>query len=212
MSSAAVDTHAEYDGVASVYLPIALTVFVIVVGAIGLFVWRGRRRASPEGPEERPVAEALYVAGLAVIVAVLVAVTFTAQGRIEAAGARSAVEVSVTAGKWNWRFEYPAYGAVVAGNERGPPTLVVPAGQEVRFTATSIDVVHAFWIPERRFQRQLIPGRRTGFALTFPRPGFTTNATCSFYCGLGHADMRFDVRVLPADEFDQWAGARGNAR
>jgi cytochrome c oxidase subunit 2 len=209
----AVDTRAEYDGVAAVYLPIALAVFVIVTGAIVLFVWRGRRRARPQGREERPVAEALYVAGLAVIVAVLVAVTFTAQGNIEAADSRRpAVAVSVTAAKWNWRFEYPAYGAVVTGTDRGPPTLVVPAGREVRFTATATDVLHAFWIPERRFQRQLVPGRRTTFTLTFPRPGFTTNATCSFYCGLGHADMRFNVRVLPADEFDAWARTRGGAR
>jgi cytochrome c oxidase subunit 2 len=208
----AVDTRAAYDGVAAVYLPIALAVFVIVVGAIALFVWRGRRRAQPSGREERPLAEAVYVAVLAVIVAVLVAVTFTAQGDIEAAGVRPALEVSVTAAKWNWRFEYPAYGVRVTGTDAGPPTLVVPAGREVRFTATAIDVLHAFWIPERRFQRQLVPGRRTTFSLTFPRPGLTTNATCSFYCGLGHASMRFYVRVLPAGEFDAWARARGKPR
>jgi cytochrome c oxidase subunit 2 len=204
MSTIGLDTRAEYDGVAGVYLPIALAVFVIVAGAIGWFVWRGRRRAGADGAEERPVAEAVYVGVLAVIVAVLVAVTFTHQGRIEDAGAHPAVAVSVVAAKWNWTFRYPAYGIELAGSDRGPAELVVPAAREVRFTATSIDVLHGFWIPARRFQRQLVPGQRAVFALTFPRPGLEQNATCSMFCGLGHSDMRFRVRVLAPADFDAW--------
>jgi cytochrome c oxidase subunit 2 len=196
-----------YDSVAAVYAPIAIAVFVVVVGAIGLFVWRGRRRAVAGGAEERPLAEGLYVATLAAIVAVLVAVTFTQQGRVEAAGKRPSVDVSVIAAKWNWRFRYPAYGIEVAGAPGRPATLVVPTGREVRFTATSLDVLHAFWIPARRFQRQLVPGRRTVFALTFPSPGVDDNATCSMYCGLGHADMRFQVRTLTPADFDAWVQA-----
>jgi cytochrome c oxidase subunit 2 len=208
MSPVAADTRAAYDGVAALYLPIALAVFVLVSGAVVLLVWRGRRRAAPGGREERPLAEALYVGVLAVTVAVLVAVTFTQQGRVEAStAARPALDVTVTAAKWNWRFGYPAYGIAVAGGDRAPATLVVPAGRQVRFAATSLDVLHGFWIPARRFQRQLAPGRRTVFALTFPSPGVETNATCSMFCGLGHGDMRFDVRVLDPAAFDAWARA-----
>jgi cytochrome c oxidase subunit 2 len=208
----AIDTRANYDDVVSVYLPVALAVFVIVVGAIGLFVWRGRRRATPGGKEERPIAEGVYVGVLALVVAVLVAVTFTAQGHIEEAGARPSVDVAVTAAKWNWRFSYPAYGIAVAGREGSPATLVVPADREVRFTGTSLDVIHGFWIPERRFQRQLIPGRRVRFSLVFPRQGVLDNSTCSMFCGLGHSDMRFTVRVLAPAAFDAWARAHGSAR
>jgi cytochrome c oxidase subunit 2 len=207
MSPIGLDTRTQYDDVASVYFPIALAVFVIVVGAIGWFVWRGRRRATAGGHEERPVAEAAYVGVLAVIVAGLVTVTFTAQGHIENAGAHPAVDVSVVAAKWNWRFRYPAYGIAVTGGDRGPATLVVPAGREVRFTATSVDVLHGFWIPARRFQRQLVPGRRAVFGLTFPSPGVESNATCSMFCGLGHSDMRFKVRVLAPRDFDAWVSA-----
>jgi cytochrome c oxidase subunit 2 len=209
VSVIAADTRAAYEDVAGVYAPIAVAVFVLVTGAIGLFVWRGHRRASPTGKAERPRAEAIYVAVLAVVVGVLVAVTFTAQARIEAAGVAPALDVRVVAAKWNWRFEYPAYGIAVVGTDAGPPTLVVPAGREVRFTGTSVDVLHAFWIPERRFQRQLVPGRETRFALTFPRPGVTRNATCSFYCGLGHADMRFAVRTLEPAAFEAWVRDHG---
>jgi cytochrome c oxidase subunit 2 len=207
----ALDTRGAYDDVARVYAPIAAVVFVVVVGAIGLFVWRGRRRARSGGREERPVAEAVYVGTLAAIVAVLVAVTFTAQGGLEAATAKPGVAVRVTAAKWNWRFDYPGTGIAVVGRPGAPATLVVPAGREVRFTAASLDVLHGFWIPDRRFQRTLVPGRPARFSLVFPRPGTLENATCSFFCGLGHSDMRFLVRVVPPAAFAAWLHARRTA-
>jgi cytochrome c oxidase subunit II len=207
MALTGLDTRGTYDTVAAVYAPIALAVFVLVLGAIGLLVWRGRRRARPGGPAERPVAEALYVAGLAAVVAVLCAVTFTGQGRIEAATGKAGLPVQVTAAKWNWRFAYPGTGIAVVGRPGAPATLTVPAGREIRVTATSVDVLHGFWIPDRRFQRILVPGRSARFSLVFPRPGVIQNATCSFFCGLGHSDMRFLVRVLVPADFDAWLRA-----
>ena len=152
MSVLAIDTRGAYDDVARVYAPIAAVVFVLVVGAIGWFVWRGRRRARSGGADERPVAEAVYVGVLVAIVAVLVAVTFTAQGRIEAATGTPGVAVRVTAAKWNWRFDYPGRHRDQPAGRARRPTLVVPAGREVRFPPTSLDVLHGFWIPDRRFQ------------------------------------------------------------
>jgi cytochrome c oxidase subunit II len=206
----AADTRGTYDDVARLYAPVAVAVFVVIVGAIAFLVWRGRRREAAGGPDERPLVEAAYVAVLAVVVGVLVAVTFHAQGKIESANARPGVDVRVIAAKWNWTFRYPATGAQVTGRPGVPATLVVPAGREVRFSGTSIDVIHGFWIPERRFQRQLIPGRDAHFSIVFPAPGVLDNATCSFFCGLGHSEMRFRVRVLAPAAFDAWLRARGS--
>ena len=84
------------------------------------------------------------------------------------------------------------------------PVLTVPAGETVQFRATSVDVVHGFWIPAMKFQRELIPGQTATFDLTFPRPGFTTSGTCSFFCGLEHASMHFTVNVLSPADYDAW--------
>jgi cytochrome c oxidase subunit II len=207
----ATDTRDAYADVAGVYAPIAAAVLVIVCGAIGLLVWRGRRRARAGGREERPVAEAVYVGVLAAIVAVLVAVTFSAQGRIESAAARPALAVTVTAAKWNWTFRYPGTGIEITGRSGAPATLVVPSGREVLFTGNSLDVLHGFWIPERRFQRILVPGRPARFSIVFGRPGRLENSTCSFFCGLGHADMRFMVDVLAPADFDAWLRSHRSA-
>jgi cytochrome c oxidase subunit II len=205
----ATDTRARYDDVAGVYAPIAIAVFLLVTGAIVVFVWRGRRRAGASRREEWPVVEAAYAALLVVAVAVLVTVTFSSQSKIESADAKPGVDVRIIAAKWNWTFRYPASGARVTGRPGTPATLVVPAGREVRFTGTSLDVIHAFWIPDRRFQRQLIPGRQARFSLVFPHPRVISNAACSFFCGLGHSEMLFQVRVLAPAAFDAWARANG---
>ena len=81
----------------------------------------------------------------------------------------------------------------------------------MNFRATSLDVVHAFWIPALRFQRELFPEQVVDFRLTFPDVLSTTNAACSFFCGLYHERMLFYVRVLPRAEFDAWARRGGRA-
>jgi heme/copper-type cytochrome/quinol oxidase subunit 2 len=82
--------------------------------------------------------------------------------------------------------------------------LTVPAGVDVEFQATSVDVVHGFWVPALKFQRQLIPGQTATFRLTFPRPGFTSNGACSFFCGLEHARMRFVIDVRSREDYEAW--------
>jgi cytochrome c oxidase subunit II len=203
------DTSDVYDRTAAVYAPVALAVLVLVAGATLAFVWRGARRSAPRGPDESHRFEIAYALVLAVVVAGLVAVTFREQSRIDAAKAapvaRGDVRVRVVAAKWNWRFVYPGLGIAVAGRPGVPATLTVPAGRAVHVDATSLDVVHGFWIPAMRFQRQLFPRQDVRFTLTFPRPDVMDSGECSMFCGLGHSDMRFQVRVLAPAAFDAWA-------
>jgi cytochrome c oxidase subunit 2 len=204
----AVDTRGVYDGLAALYVPIAVAVFVAVALTLVTLVWRGRRRDKPRGPDENNRLELAYAAGLAVVVAVLLAATFHGIDRENAKAAGAPLVVRVVAAKWDWRFEYPG-GHVETGAADGAPALLtVPAGRELEFVATSLDVIHGFWVPALKFQRELIPGQTTSFRLTFPRPAFTTSGTCSFFCGLEHARMRFSINVLTSAEYDRWAASR----
>jgi cytochrome c oxidase subunit 2 len=200
-----VNTREVYDGLAALYVPIAAVVFALVALSVTVFVWRGRRRDAPRGPDENNRLELIYAALLAVVVAVLMVATYRAIDRENARASGPPLVIRVTAAKWDWRFEYPG-GHVETGAPNGAPALLtVPAGRQVEFAATSVDVIHGFWVPALKFQRQLIPGQTATFRLVFPRPGFTSSGTCSFFCGLEHARMRFAIQVLSPSAYDAWA-------
>jgi len=191
----AVNTRSVYDGLAALYLPIAGAVFLAVLVAM---VWVVRRRPSENPRSDNRRLEIGYACFLAAIAVVLIVATFRSVDRENARAAGRPEVIRAVAGKWHWRFEH-------ASGKVENDVLTVPAGREIEFQATSVDVIHGFWIPATKFQRQLIPGRTTTFRLTFPRPGFATSGACSFFCGLEHARMRFLVDIRTPDDYARWA-------
>lgn len=206
-----VDTRHEYARVADAYLPVALVVFAVVAGATGycLLRWRARDGQDREASRRHRNAplEIAYVAALAIVVAALLTLTLHVEGREDATARQPALRVDVTAAQWTWTFAYPGTGVVQEPREGRPTTLVVPAGRAIVFAGRSADVIHDFWVPDVRFQRQLFPGHTEHFDLVFARPG-TYQGVCSQFCGLYHQNMHFDVRVVPPAAFARWLGLR----
>jgi cytochrome c oxidase subunit II len=213
-----IDTRHEFDRVAGLYLPIAVAV-VGIVALLALFMalrYRARPGEAdaagrrPSRLSSAPKTEFVYVALLAGIAALLLWKTFTVEAKTDKVQQRAAVTIDVTAAKWHWTFSYPRYGIVQRGADFQVPTLVVPAGQVVHFTLRSVDVIHAFWVPARRFKRDANPAMVSDFTLVFPQPGFSRNGgECSEFCGLRHAQMRFDVLVVSPAAFARWARSGG---
>jgi cytochrome c oxidase subunit 2 len=206
-----VDKRHEYGTLEGVYLPIAAAVFAIVCLFVAYAGVRGalrRRRgeAASQRSEHNPL-EIGYAALLTLIVALLVYLTFTTEDKTDAVARRPGVRVIATAGQWSWRFSYPVYGKTVEQLPNRPAEIVVPTGTEVNFVGTSQDVVHAFYVPERRFKRDLFPGRNQVFTLVWPRP-VRDLGECAEFCGLLHAHMEFYVRAVPPAAFEAWARSR----
>lgn len=110
-----------------------------------------------------------------------------------------AMEVRATARMWSWLFEYP--------NGTTSDKLYVPAGRPIKVTMTSLDVLHAFYIPAFRVKRDVLPGRDTYLWFTAPKPG-SYDIFCAEYCGLEHAAMISTVEALPEEAYARWyAGA-----
>lgn len=194
---------------------------VLVLLLFAVLRYRGAAGRRARGPSRAPVVEGAYAVVLACIAAGLVYLTFSTMSQQDPGGAAGAVstgevdsrsapavDIDVTAARWNWRFDYPRYGITQVGTGNNTPTLFVPVG-EVRFAVTSIDVVHSFFIPEQRYKRDAFPERYNRFTLGFDRPGFIRGGgRCAEYCGLRHAYMNFDVRVLDRAAFERWARAK----
>jgi cytochrome c oxidase subunit II len=209
---AIVDTQGQYGQVATVYGAIAIAVFVLVLLLTVVIVLRYRARADGKAPSrvnDAPKFETLYVSVLGAIAAFLVAFTFIHESKSDAAlTTRSGLVIRVTGAKWHWSFFYPRYGVSELGTDSSPPTLYVPRDQNVEFRLTSVDVIHAFWIPVTDFKRAAYPGYVQSFVLSFDKAGFIRNAgECAEFCGLLHAEMRFNLDVMNPDQFARWIAA-----
>ena len=107
--------------------------------------------------------------------------------------------VEVTSTQWKWRFDYPQQGLTSSD-------LVLPVNRAVRFDLTATDVIHSFWVPEFRMKQDAVPGAVNVLRLT-PNVIGNYKVRCAELCGLGHAVMLADVRVVSSADFDAWVGA-----
>ena len=211
---ALVNTRSEYDHLFSIYVPIAIGVFVliviVVVGSVVVFRRRPVERAARW--HENNLLEGSYAGLLACVAAFLLYLTFTAEHRVDTVANRErpAVTVDVTASKWEWTFTYPAYGFSVHSGTVGRQPLVVPANEPVRFNITSVDVIHSFWIPALRYKHDAIPGSTQVATLLFSKGVFP--GQCAEFCGLRHADMTFTAYGVSPAAFMAWAHGKGRGQ
>jgi cytochrome c oxidase subunit 2 len=87
-----------------------------------------------------------------------------------------------------------------------PNCIVVPEGVEVKFRATSADVVHGFLILGTNINSMLVPGYVSTFFATLHGQGERA-MPCHEYCGVGHAAMWAKVHVVPLEQFEKMARA-----
>jgi cytochrome c oxidase subunit 2 len=221
--AAAQDTRSIYDGLAEVYLWVAGVVFALIAIAVAWILIRYRAGRDPGRAPGRTAdaqrTEAAYVVVLALVAAGLMYLTFHSQDRVDAltpkaAADPAAVHVDVIGAQWQWRFRYPgARGQPVVEQtapEGTPPELIVPVGRRVLFTGRSQDVLHDFWIPDLKFQRQVWPDHTERWSLVFPHEGRFVGL-CAWFCGLYHQNMHFIAYAMPPRTFDAWLARRRRA-
>jgi cytochrome c oxidase subunit 2 len=104
--------------------------------------------------------------------------------------------VNVIGRQWSWSFEYPDTG--IQSTE-----MVLPKGQPVVAKMRSEDVIHSFFVPEFRVKQDIVPGHITEIRFTPTKVG-TYKLRCAELCGLRHATMLADIRVVEQSEYDAW--------
>jgi cytochrome c oxidase subunit 2 len=185
----------------------SVVVAAIVYGLIAWSVLRYRSRGNAEvirSPREHPWLEVTYTVIPIAIVAVLWFMSWRTNEDVTAVRSDGPVTVRVEAYSWGWRFSYPDVGVTVVSQPGGPvPEMVLPLGQTATIALTSVDVIHAWYVPEFLYKHDAIPGRIARFDVT-PEEAGVFGGACAEFCGLNHAYMRFAVRVVPADEFASW--------
>ncbi len=197
---------------------IGAVIFVLVEGLIVWSVIRYRRKPGdtdlPPQTHGNNLAEVIWTIVPTIIVLFMFVVSWQTLNSVEAVSAKPDLKVRAVAGQFQWSFEYlPADADAKTKAEFtinapvGPDGgLVLPAGQTTHLFLSSPDVIHAFYVPQFLFKRDVVPGVVNQFDLEIPASdaGQTYRGQCAELCGIGHRIMLFEVHALAPAEFAAW--------
>jgi len=198
---------------------IAAAIFVLVEGLIIWSVIRYRRKPGddtlPAQTHGNNIAELVWTVVPSLIVVFLFVVSWQTLNVVDTAAANPETRIRAVAGQFQWQFDYLADdGQTILFTQNLPVGedggMVVPAGRTVQLTMTSQDVIHAFYVPQFLFKRDVVPGRVNQFDFTVNESdaGQVFRGQCAELCGTGHRIMLFEVRALTAADYDAWLEAR----
>jgi cytochrome c oxidase subunit 2 len=197
----------EFDRIQALYwfaTIISIPIFSLVTAVVLYAVWKWRvpEDDDADGPpiHGHTGLEILWTAVPAVLVVAIGIFSAVVLAQNGEAG-ENPLEVEALGQQFAWKFTYSDYDDLTSGE------LVLPLGQEVRFTMRSVDVIHSFWVPNFGQKMDAVPGITTEILVTPDRLGEFT-VVCTELCGLGHATMRAKARVVEQAEFDAWVEER----
>jgi cytochrome c oxidase subunit II len=191
---------------------LTMIVFSVTAAPIGSFVystafhwWRSSRHYGDTPPADGPALRGhnpvaitwLAVSGL--LTCFLLVWGLGALATDDAAAEHASLHVDVTGQQWLWTYHYP--GTKVTTEEP-----VVPEGKTVTFDVTSLDVTHSFWIVQMGVKVDANPGVVTTVSVTPTRLG-TFDVHCAELCGLNHAFMVSQIRVVTPAKYAAWLAA-----
>jgi len=196
-----------------VVLALAAIVFVAVEGFILYAVFRYRRKPGddtlPEQLHGNTTVEIIWTLIPTVIVFILFGFSVATLGEVEARSDDPAVTIQVDGFQWDWVFHYED-GPTVRSEGGEPPVLAMPVGEPVRLILNSLDVNHAFFVPQFLIKRDLIryadDSLDNEIEFTVTEAG-TYAGQCAEFCGTDHAGMIFTVQAMPRAEYDAYIDA-----
>lgn len=210
-----------------ILLPIitAITIFVLI-----LLAWvmiKFNKRANPV-PAKFTHNTTLEVAWTLIPVLILMVIAIFSFRLLFAYNDMPKPDLTVKAVgyQWYWGYEYPdqkigEYVSNVLPEDKakaeGKPfrlavtePIVVPVNKVVRVQVTGADVIHAFAVPAFGIITDAVPGRLNETWFKAEKVG-TYYGNCRELCGVDHAFMPIEVRVVTQEEFDAWVAKKGGS-
>ena len=202
---------------------IAAVIFFVVEGLIIWTVIRYRRKPGddtlPPQTHGNAIAEVVWTVVPTLIVAFMFVISWQTLNTVEAVSPQPELKVRAVAAQFLWTFDYlpddykagqdvtPLY--TVTTPEGATPEeggFVLPTGRTVHLYLQSPDVIHAFYVPQFLFKRDVVPGRVNNFEFTLKDSdaGNTFHGQCAELCGVSHNAMHFDVHAMTGPDFDTW--------
>jgi len=195
---------------------VAISVFVLFLMVYVCFRFRASRNPNPSTRTHNVAIEVLWTL-IPCLILIVIAVpsfkTLYSQDRIPKAD----VTIKAVGYQWYWGYEYPdeniifdSYMLEDKDLKADQPRLlavdnvvVVPVNKVVKVLITANDVLHAWALPSFGVKRDAVPGRINETWFKAERVG-TFYGQCSELCGIKHAFMPIEVRVVSEEDYQEW--------
>ncbi len=203
-----------------ILMPIITIITLFVLALLLIIVFRFNAKANPT-PAKWSHNTAIEVAwtGIPVLILMFIAI-FSFRLLFEYhAMPRPDLTVKVTGYQWYWGYEYPdqkiseftSNGLTEAqAKAKGEPyllaadtSMVVPVGKTVHVVVTGADVIHDFGVPAFGLKTDAVPGRVNATWFKADKVGIYYGQ-CDQLCGVNHAYMPIEIKVVSQPEFDAW--------
>ncbi len=180
------------------------TVVLIVLTA--LWIYAMRRDPGGDDDTRQRRAERRWIVGGGLVlplasITLLLAFGIPVGHRMLPLPADDTLRIDVTGHQWWWEVVYPESDIALRN------TLTIPVDKPVDVHLRSADVIHSFWVPRLAGKLDVIPGHTNVLRLHAMQTG-TFRGVCAEFCGVGHAHMRFTVKVVEGDAFEDWLKER----
>jgi cytochrome c oxidase subunit 2 len=211
----------------AILLPIITAISLLVLGLLLYCIVRFNKRANPvpaKWSHNTPI-EVIWTL-VPVLILVFIAV-FSFRLLFEYHDMpKPYMTVKATGYQWYWGYEYPdkkipefvsnilpedkAKAKGVPYRLAATEPLVVPVNQVVRVLVTGSDVIHAFAVPSFGIITDAVPGRVNETWFKVEKEG-TYYGQCRELCGIDHAFMPIEVKVVSQADFDAWVASKTKA-
>ena len=208
----------------AILLPIIILITLFVLGLLIWIVVRYNRKANPVPARwsHNTLIEVIWTAAPVLILMFIAIFSFKLLFKYHDTPTPY-MTVKATGYQWYWGYEYPdqkiaEITSVMLPEEeakaKGVPfrlaatePLVVPLGKVVRVQVTGADVIHSFAMPAFGLKTDGIPGRLNETWFRAEKTG-TYYGQCSELCGIDHAFMPIEIKVVTPAEFDAWVALK----
>jgi cytochrome c oxidase subunit II len=203
-----------------ILLPVTVGISIFVLALLAYVVFRFNENSNPVASRRthNGLLEVAWTVAPALVLVIIAVPSFrllTQQLVIPAPD----LTLEVTVSQWHWNYGYPkseggfAFDSLVIDDKDLKPgnirllsvdnPLVVPIGKVVELDVTSQDVIHSFSVPSFGIKIDAIPGRLNKTWFKADQEG-VLYGQCSNICGIDHAFMPIEVRVLSEKNYEAW--------
>ena len=195
---------------------VAISAFVLFLMLYAMVRFRASRNPNPSKRTHNVLIEVIWTLVPCLILIVMAVPSFKVLYSQDAIP-KADVTIKAIGYQWYWGYEYPdeniifdSYMIEEKDLKEGQPRLlavdnvvVVPVNKVVKVLITANDVLHAWALPAFGVKRDAMPGRINETWFRAEREG-TFYGQCSELCGIKHAFMPIEVRVVSEEDYQLW--------